>query len=199
MDGDFFVKNLKTYRPQWRLDANPLYVEPIHTNIEKAIDFYFETNSGSEVSDSIMWDSLKAVLHGKIIALTSAYGKEKRKLSEALLASSERLEAIHKQSCNPKIYRKLLEKRKKLEALETSKIQRRILYLNQKYWFRTPKSLKLLAWKVKSKQNATQIHAINNDEGVKQTLTSDILNVFVEYYTSLYSCSHPNLGNIQSF
>lgn len=32
--------------------------------------------------------------------------------------------------------------------------------MNQKYWMHSPKSLKLLAWKVKTKQNAAQVHAL---------------------------------------
>lgn len=96
-----------------------------------------------------MWDTLKAVLRGKVIALTAAYRKEKAKHRNYLLQNIEQLEAVHKQTCNPKIYRKLLEERKKLEALEITKIQLQILYLKQKYWLHSPKSLKLLAWKVK--------------------------------------------------
>lgn len=105
-----------------------------------------------------MWDTLKAVLRGKIIALMMSCKKEKIRLREQLLHIIEGLEALHKQTCSPEVYRKLLEERKKLEALDTTRIQRRILYLNQKCCLRTPKSLKLLAWKVKNRQNAVQVH-----------------------------------------
>lgn len=53
----------------------------------------------------------------------------------------------------------------------------------------TPKSLKLLACKVKTKQNIVEVHAIRNKHGERQTLIVDILQVFSEYYTSLYSTS----------
>lgn len=89
-------------------------------------------------------------------------------------------------SCNPKVHRKLIEQRKKLDALVVNKIQQWILYLQQKYWMCTPKSLKLLAWKVNTKQNTAQVLAIRGDLGGKQMSTTDILQNFQEYYTSLY-------------
>lgn len=72
----------------------------------------------------MVWDALKAVLRGKIISLTTAYQKVKARLCEELLKNIDQLEAIQKLSCNPKVYRKLLEERKKFEALEITKIQR---------------------------------------------------------------------------
>lgn len=174
-------------------------MEPICSDIEKRIEDYFVNNSSSEVSESILWDALKAVLRGKILALTSAYQRDKAKHREDLLKNIEHLEAVHKQTYNSKVYRKLMELRKKLEALEITSIQRKVLSLNQKYWMRTPKSLKLVAWKVKSKQKATQVHVIRNKEGVKQTLTPDILKVFSNYYSTLYSSTNPDLQTIKAF
>lgn len=132
---------------------------------------------------------LKAVLRGKIITLTAAYRKD----------NIEHLESIHKQTWNLKVYRKLLEERKKLEALEITKIQRRALYLNQKYWMLMPKFLKLLAWKVKTKQSAAQIYAVRNKTVMRQTLTSDILQTFSDYYTTLYSSAKPDSDVIEDF
>lgn len=59
--------------------------------------------------------------------------------------------------------------------------------------------MKLLAWKVKTKQNVAQIHAIHNRNREKQILTSDILQAFVDYYTTLYSSSQPDLMAIRTF
>lgn len=88
-EGDFYVKNLKTQRPQWKLDSNLLFIELIHTEIEKEIDLFFKTNSDCGVLESMMWDALKAVLRGKIIALMVAYRKEKAKHRNDLLQNIE--------------------------------------------------------------------------------------------------------------
>lgn len=118
------------HRPQCQLNANLLFVEPTRTDLEGEINIFFETNCNSGVSLSVMWDTLKAVLRGKIIALMASYKKEKTKLCEQLLQNIKCLEAIHKQTCNPKVYRKLQVEHKKLDALEMTKIQHHILYLN---------------------------------------------------------------------
>lgn len=127
------LQNYKRQKPQWRLNSNLLFVEPLHTELEQEIDDYLNTNSNGEVSEAMVWDALKPVLRGKFIALTAAYLKEKQRLREKLLMNIERLESIHKQSCNPKVYRMLQEEQKKLKALKITKIQRRILYLKQRY------------------------------------------------------------------
>lgn len=197
--GTFYLRNLKRQKPHWKLNTNLLFVEPIHSDLEKAIDEYFLYNGNGDVSEVMVWDALKAVLRGKIIALTAAYKKEKERHREELLANIENLEFVHKQSCNPKVYRKLLEDRKKLKTLEISKIQRRILFLKHKCWLHFPKSLKLLAWKVKVRQNAAQVHAIRNKAGEKLTLTSDILQAFSDFYATLYSTFSLDLYAISKF
>lgn len=63
----------------------------------------------------------------------------------------------------------------------------------------TSKSLKLLAWKVNTKWAMAQVHAIRNIHGEKRALTADILRVFSDYYTDLYSTSHPGVAEIKDF
>lgn len=116
-----------------------------------------------------------------------------------MLKNIEDLENKHKLICNPKLYKKLLEVRKNLDNLETDKTQQRIIYLKQKYGLRTPKSLKQLPWKVNTRRNLVQIHAIKDVNRVKRILTSDILNTFREYYSTLYSTSYPNITKIKNF
>lgn len=68
---------------------------------------------GVDSIDRIGWaewqSELKAVLQGKIIMLTAAYRKEKMQYQEELLGNIECLESVDKATCNPKVYRKLLE------------------------------------------------------------------------------------------
>lgn len=124
IEATLHLRNFRRQKPQWKLNSNLLFVEPLHSEFEQEIDDYLKNNSNGEVSEAMVWDALKSVLRGKFIALTAAYLKEKRKHCEELLSNIERLESVHKQSCNPKVYRKLQEEHKKLEALETTKIQR---------------------------------------------------------------------------
>lgn len=121
------------------------------------------------------------------------------KLTEDLTQNIAKLELKHKSTCSPKVYRELLEARKKLEALEVSKIKKNILFLKQKYWLKSPKQLKLLAWKVKERRGTTHVHLITDAKKQKQTLAPKIADVFKEFYAQLYSSAHPEEANIQNF
>lgn len=145
----------------------------------------------------MVWDAMKAVLRGKLISTSSYYLKQKREHKERLLQSIKKLETQHKATCNPTVYKRLLEERKKLNALELNQIQRKILYLNQKHWLKSPKSLKLLSWRVKTKRSLTQICTIRDAARNNLTSTPDILEAFRKYYSELYSSSGPEPTKIK--
>lgn len=45
---------------------------------EQKIKIYFDSNKDRGVSDSTIWDTMKAVLRGELITLSSANKKEKK-------------------------------------------------------------------------------------------------------------------------
>lgn len=114
-------------------------MEPLHTDLECEIELYFDNNKDCGVLPSVVWDMMKVVVRGKAISIMAFYKKEKQKHREELLSSIKHLEQLHKKTCHPKIYKQLLAKRKKLEALEVNLIQQSVLYLKQRYWLRRPK------------------------------------------------------------
>lgn len=147
----------------------------------------------------MVWDAMKAIIRGKIIAFMTACKKQNQKHKDDILKSTVFLENQHQKTCSNKVYQSLTIECKKLEALETNKIQHNILYLHQRYCFNPPKSLQLLKWKVKTTSRYHQIHTIKDINGQKKTLTSDILTIFRLYYESLYSSLTPEVSKIQDF
>lgn len=141
---------------------------------------------------------MKAVLWGKLIAIAFSYYKEKKKLRNDLICNIARLEKQHKQTGSASIYKVLQAERKKLEALEISKVQK-ILYLRQKYYMKSPKALKLLALKVRTKQMQAMIHAIKTTTGQKVTSTPAILDTFQDFYLSFYSSSKSRPSDINDY
>lgn len=139
------------------------------------------------------------VVRGKILALSSFYKKQKTQLVTELHTTIAQLEQQHKATCDPKVYHKLVEERKKLGVLEIHNIRCNLLYIKHKYWMRTPMALKLLAWKVKTQKAQTQVHVIQDRSGVQQTLTTEILEVFKGFYRDLYFSEHPSKPIITDF
>lgn len=198
VEATFYLQNaLKTKTP-WRLNPELLLSRQVQQDIKKEIEEYFSFNANCGVPTSTVWDAMKAVVRGRILAISSAYRK-KEKVKEGLLATIARLEREHKITCSSKIYKELQIERKKLETLEVSKIKRNVLYLRQKFWLKTPKALKLLAWKVKERQSLNQVHAILDAAGKRVTLTPDIVKTFQKFYSDLYTASSPLEEDILSF
>lgn len=183
----------------WKLNPELLLIEQVQEDIQKELDEYFRFNANCDVSKGMIWDTMKAVIRGRVIVISSAFKKKRAKMKEDLLADIARLERQHKTTCNTRIYKELQDARKKLEAPEVSKIKKNMLYLMQKYWLKSPKGLKLLAWKVKERKGSVQAHTITDAEKKKHTMTPKILDVFKDFYSRLYSSSHPLVSDMHEF
>lgn len=78
------LKNGTPNTPMWRFNQNLLHLEPLRLNLETEIKNYFDMNLDCGVSLAIVWDAMKPVIRGRIIALTSAYKKQKQKYRDDL-------------------------------------------------------------------------------------------------------------------
>lgn len=61
----------------WRLNSSILNNPTIKGKLESEIQLYLENNDNEEVTPPILWDALKAVIRGKIIAISSYEKKMK--------------------------------------------------------------------------------------------------------------------------
>jgi len=77
------VKELEGTRPPWRLNTRLLSDEQFVELVSNQIDFFILTNKSSDVSASLLWETMKVYLRGEIISYTAQKEKmRKRKLSE---------------------------------------------------------------------------------------------------------------------
>ncbi len=61
----------KIRKTLWKLNSHKLNDPGILAKIKEDIKEYLELNTSEEVSPAILWDTLKAVMRGKIISITS--------------------------------------------------------------------------------------------------------------------------------
>lgn len=98
----------------WRLNVgilnNKLLVEQIKTHSQ----CYLEENDNGDTNPAILWDALKAVIHGKLNAITSNLKKEKVKQYKTLETELKQLEQKHKGKIDQKIQQHMKEIKKKL-------------------------------------------------------------------------------------
>lgn len=87
----------------------------------------------------------------------------------------------------------------KLDSLEINRIQKNILFTKQKYWLRSPKSLKLLSWKVHAQKSTQAIHAVRDRKGDIRTDTKGILSAFTDFYSTLYTTNNLPIDKIHEY
>lgn len=63
----------------WRLNTSILNDTAIQKQIVNEFEMYLQCNDNGEVSPSTLWDAAKAVIRGKLIALTAFRQKKKQK------------------------------------------------------------------------------------------------------------------------
>lgn len=79
----WFDSKPKQFR-SWRLDPLLLSDEAFCKVISDEITFFCDTNKNNETSPSLLWETLKAFIRGKIISYTSHLNKKRRKRKEYL-------------------------------------------------------------------------------------------------------------------
>ena len=70
--------NERKHSTIWRMNVGILNNKTVAEQIRTEIKKYVEENDNGEVDPDILWDALKAVLRGKLIALTSAQKRARR-------------------------------------------------------------------------------------------------------------------------
>ncbi len=99
------------------------------------------------MTPSVLWDALKAVLRGKIIAITS-YEKKLRK--ERLVKLEDKLKVLQRDhvDTNEETRLKMTKIKKEIDEINTQEIQKIMLFTKQRYYEIGGKSLKLLSYRL---------------------------------------------------
>lgn len=184
----------------WRLNVNILKGRT-KEELKLEIQRYFKENDNDEVSPPVLWDACKAVIRGKIIAMTSFLKKQKQKTLEALQKNLKELEKSHKQTPDENILQEIKKTKAEINVIYSEEIQKKMLFTKQKYYEIGSKSTKLLAYKLKKQQAKNSIYGVRDPHnGTVRYKTEDIQKCFELYYTKLYDQSaSSNEADINSF
>ena len=183
-------------RKLWRLNVGILNDKVLVEEIKEEIKTYLTENDNGEVSPVILWDALKAVLRGRLIAKTASikkakeetYRREKEKLTE--------IEHLHKRTGDPSLLPQIKEARNSIDKLLNIEIEKKTRFLKQSYYEVGPKATRLLAKRLKKQQADRTIHKIRDITTNKITYEpKEIETHFRNYYKNLYS--QPPSANIE--
>ena len=176
------VKNANTWRLKSVLLNNQEITEEIKEEIFKK---YLETNDNKNKMIQNIWDTAKAVLRGKFIAIQTHIKKQEKSQINNLTLHLKQLEKVQKSKVSRR--KEIVKIRAEINEIETKKT---IAKINKtKSWFceKINKIDKPLARHIKKKRERTQIIKIRNEKGEITTDTSETQRIIRDYYKQLYA------------
>lgn len=131
-------------------------------NLRSEIKMYLESDDNKEVTAPILWDALKVVIRGKIIAISWYEKRMRQQKLRALEKELKRFQIEHVKSPQKDSKGMIIKFKKEIDEINTEEIKKKLTFTKQQYYEVGEKSLKLLSFKLRKQQADRTIHKIRN-------------------------------------
>ena len=171
---------------RWRFNTGLLNDDEFIKFIQQEFKTYLEFNMTPEISPVTLWECAKAYIRGRIIAFASAKKKKNGEQQANLEIKIKGLERQHKESRLPEVLKELKNARLALNRLTSSKVERNLRFVKQKYYESGDRSSRLLAYRLKKQQALSTVSKIRTMENSFVSKPADISSAFADFYKALY-------------
>ena len=161
--------------------------QQITEEIKKEITIFIETNENENTTTQNPWDTVKAVLRGKFIAIQAYVKKQEKNQINNLTLHLKQLEK--EEMMNPRVSRRkeIIKIKAEKNAKETKEIIAKINKAKSWFFERINKTDKPLARLIKKQREKNQINKIRNENGEITTDNTEIQRIIRDYYWQLYA------------
>ena len=196
-----FNNNINNGKPTftWKLNNTLLNDTLVKEGIKKEIKDFLEFNENEATTYPNLWDTMKAFLRGKLIALSASKMKRERAHTSSL---TTHLKALEKKEANsPKRSRRqeIIKLRGEINQVETRRTIQRINQTRSWFFEKINKIDKPLARLTKGHRDKILINKIRNEKGDITTDPEEIQNTIRSFYKRLYSTKLENLDEMDKF
>ena len=156
-------------------------------------------NENENAAAQNLWDSVKAVLRGRFIALQAYLKKQEKNQTNNLTLHLKKLK--EEEMKNPRVSRRkeIIKIRAEINAKETKETIAKINKAKSWFFEKIHKIDKPLGRLIKKQREKNQINKIRNENGKVTTNTTEIQRIIRDYHQQLYANKMDNLEKMENF